>query len=161
MNLIKNIRNNRKVVFDKGKFDDWGIYIVEADGTKNAALEIDYFTDLKELNKLYENNKVYKDFLKVYFPTDETISSAILTLIDDIVLTYQPEHQPIIEQWFTVIYAETIANENKKNTLLKKRVKHLGVHQDSIQDFTPADDAHFNFGKKWRELNDLMKEFEI
>ncbi|MFV0225911.1 hypothetical protein OBJ96_12540 [Empedobacter falsenii] len=161
MRLIKNLRSDRKVVFDQGKFDDWCVYIVEANGTKKAPFDVDYFTDLKELNKLYENDKVYQDFLKIYHPTDETISSEILSLIDDITKTYKPEHQVIIEQWFTVIYAGMIAEENKQFAILKKRVKHLGVHQTLIQDFTPENAARFSYGKKWRELDVIMKEFNI
>lgn len=161
MKLIKNLRNDRKVIFDKGKFDDWCVYVVEANGTKKAPYDVDYFTDLKQLNTLYGNNKVYQDFLKVYHPTDQTISPEVLKLIDDIVMTYQPEHQVIIEQWFTVIYAGMIAEENKQFAILKKRVKHLGIHQTLIQDFNPADAARFSYGKKWRELDVIMKEFNI
>jgi len=161
MRLIKNLRNNRMVVFDQGKFDEWCVYIVEANGMKKAPFDVDYFTDLKQLNTLYDNDKVYQDFLKVYHPTDKTISLDILKLIDDIVMTYQCEHQVTIEQWFTVIYAGMIAEENKQFAILKKRVKHLGIHQTLIQDFNPTDAALYSYGRKWRELDVIMKEFNI
>ncbi|WP_312312802.1 DUF7004 family protein [Empedobacter brevis] len=161
MRVIKNLKNNKKVIFDQGKFDDWCVYVVEENGIKKAPFDVDYFTDLKQLNTLYRNNKVYQDFLKIYHPTDQTIAPDILKLIDDIVMTYQPEHQVIIEQWFTVIYAGMIAEENKQFAILKKRVKHLGVHQTLIQDFSPAHAARFSYGKKWRELDVIMKEFNI
>jgi hypothetical protein len=31
--LIKNIANKHLIVFDKGKFDEWCIYLTRADGT--------------------------------------------------------------------------------------------------------------------------------
>lgn len=161
MRLIKNLRNNRKVIFDQGKFDDWCVYVVEENEIKKAPFDVDYFTDLKALNLLYGNNKVYQDFLKIYHPTNKTVDINILNLIDEIVNTYEIVHQNIIEQWFTVIYAGMIAEENKQFAILKKRVKHLGVHQTLIQDFTPENAARFSYGKKWRELDTIMKEFNI
>ena len=49
--LVKNIRNSQKVVFDKGKFDDWCVYIVNVDGNKKAPFDIEYFKDLKFISK--------------------------------------------------------------------------------------------------------------
>lgn len=161
MRLIKNLKDDRKVVFAQGKFDDWCVYVVEENGTKKAPFDVEYFTELKTLNVLYGNNKVYQDFLTIYHLVNKTIDSNILTLIDEIVNTYEKQHQVIIEQWFTVIYAGMIAEENKANAILKKRVKHLGVHQTLIQDFEPAIAARFSNGKNWRELDLIMKKFNI
>jgi len=161
MRTIKNLRNNRKVIFDQGKFDNWCVYIVEENGAKQAPYDVDYFTRLKELNMIYGGNKVYEDFLKIYYSTDKTINPDVLDLIDGIVSTYLPEHQISIEQWFTVIYAGMIAEENKQFAILKKRIKHLGVHQTLVQDYEPAAAAKFSQGKKWGELDRIMKAFDI
>lgn len=161
MRTIKNLRNNRKVIFDQGKFDNWCVYIVEENGAKQAPYDVDYFTRLKELNMIYGGNKVYEDFLKIYHSTDKTINPDVLDLIDGIVSTYLPEHQISIEQWFTVIYAGMIAEENKQFAILKKRIKHLGVHQTLVQDYEPAAAAKFSQGKKWNELDRIMKAFDI
>lgn len=161
MKLIKNLRDGRKVVFDQGKFDHWCVYVVEADGSKKAPFDVHYFTDLKTLNEKYGNNKVYTDFLTIYHPTNKIIDPKILSLIEKISVTYNLDDQALIEQWFTVIYAGMIAEENKQNAILKKRVKHLGVHQTLIQGYTPADAARFSYGKKWRELDTIMKGFGI
>ncbi len=161
MRLIKNLKDDRKVVFAQGKFDDWCVYVVEENGTKKAPFDVEYFTELKTLNVLYGNNKVYQDFLTIYHRVNKTIDSNILTLIDEIVNTYEKQHQVIIEQWFTVIYAGMIAEENKANAILKKRVKHLGIHQTLIQDFEPVIAARFSIGKNWRDLDKIMKGFGI
>ncbi len=59
---------------------------------------------------------------------------------------------------FTIIYAGMVAEENKANMVLKKRIKRLGMHQSLIEN-TPADyAANFSKGKKWRELDTLCRQ---
>lgn len=161
MKLIKNLKNNRKVVFDTGKFDDWCVYVVEENGNRKAPFDVTYFTDLKAINAKYPDNKVYHDFLKIYHPTDKTINPAVLTEIEEIAETYNEEDRMHIEQWFTVIYAGMVAEENKQFAILKKRINHLGVHQTLIQNFEPVTAATFSTGKKWRVLDAEMKKFNI
>ncbi|MGC4128962.1 MAG: hypothetical protein QM564_05240 [Bergeyella sp.] len=161
MRTVKNLKNNRRVIFDTGVFDDWCVYIVEENGQRRAPFDVDYFTDLKRLNQKYGNNKVYMDFLKIYKITDHSINIEILNKIEEISETYKGEDVLLIEQWFSVIYAAMISEENKKNAILKKRVKHLGIYQALIQNFEPEKAAKFSYGKKWRELDALMREYDI
>ncbi|MDR0229862.1 MAG: hypothetical protein LBI72_12490 [Flavobacteriaceae bacterium] len=161
MRTIKNLQNNRTVIFDSGKFDQWCVYVVEENGFKKAPFDVDYFTDLQNLNNKYPNNKVYYDFISIYKLTDNTINPVILNLIDSITNTYNQEDRIIVEQWFAVIYAGMIAEENKQFAILKKRVKHLGVYQTLIQGMNPSEAARFSYGKKWRELDAIMKPLGI
>jgi hypothetical protein len=124
--LIKKIKNNRSVIFDTGKFDDWCVYLVESDGTKKAPFDETYFSDLYNISQKYNQNKVYNDFVNVYDLTTKTINPLALKLIDEIVETYNQEDQILVEQWFTVIYAGMIAEENKEKAILKKKNKKIG-----------------------------------
>lgn len=155
--LIKDLKNNRKVIFDAGKFDDWCVYVVEEDGSRKAPFDVDYFTDLKILSTQYTGNKVYDDFVTIYSLTTKSIDANVIIAIDKIVSTYNLEHQVIIEQWFTVLYAGMIAEENKQFAILKKRVKRLGMHQVLIENLSPSIAANFSKGKKWRELDAIMR----
>ncbi|MDT0554502.1 DUF7004 family protein [Patiriisocius hiemis] len=155
--LIKGLKNNRKVVFDAGKFDDWCVYVVEENGSRKAPFDIDYFTDLKTLSAHYIGNKVYDDFVTIYNLTTKSIDANVINQINKIVITYQEQHQIIIEQWLTVLYAGMIAEENKQFAILKKRVKRLGMHQVLIENLSPSIAANFSKGKKWRELDAVMK----
>ncbi|MDY0131203.1 MAG: hypothetical protein RBR53_00895 [Desulforegulaceae bacterium] len=127
--LVKKLFNSRQVVFDKGRFDNWCVYVEEASGFKKAPFDSMYFSDLQKLSKFYPDKKVYNDFVRIYNDTSEKIDKNVLNLIDEIVSTYDKKHQIIVEQWFTVIYAGMIAEENKKRAILKKRVKRLGIYQ--------------------------------
>ncbi len=155
--LVKHLQNNRVVVFDTGKFDDWCVYVVENNGSRKAHFDETYFSDLHTISYKYDNNKVYHDFVKIYEQTTKAIDPAVLTLIDEIVETYYQEDRLLVEQWFTVIYAGMIAEENKEKAILKKRVKRLGMHQVLILNIPAKEAARFSYGKKWRELDAIMK----
>lgn len=159
--LIKNLKNNRQVIFDTGKFDDWCVYIVESNGTKKAPYDVTYFSDLLNISQHYKNNKVYSDFVAIYDLTTKHIDQNVLNTIDKIVTTYQKQHQIIIEQWITVIYAGMIAEENKANAILKKRVKRLGIYQVLVLGIPPAVAANFSKGKKWRDLDAIMIPYDF
>lgn len=126
-----------------------------------APLDLQYFSELQKLSKFYEKNKLYNDFVNIYNLTSARVSENVLHLIDTICSSYHNFHRDIIEQWFTVIYAGMIAEENKAHAILKKRIKHLGMFQILIQNQKPYYAANFSKGKNWRELDTLMKEFGI
>jgi hypothetical protein len=157
--LIKILQNNRSVIFDTGKFDDWCVYVVEANGSKRAPFDATYFSDLQMISNNYSNNKVYLDFVSIYNFTNKNIVIDVLTLIDQIVSSYNEPHRIILEQWFTVLYAGMIAEENKQFAILKKRVKRLGMYQVLILNMPPNDAAKFSYGKKWRELDAIMTPY--
>jgi len=155
--LIKQLRNNRSVIFDVGKFDNWCVYVVENNGSKKAPFDETYFNDLYNIAQKYIQDKVYDDFVSIYENTTKNIDNGVLALIDNITNTYNEEDKIIIEQWFTVIYAGMIAEENKDFAILKKRVKRLGMHQVMKLGMSAKDAAKFSYGKKWRELDAIMK----
>jgi hypothetical protein len=62
-----------------------------------------------------------------------------------------------MELWMNVIYAGMIAEENKENAILKKRIKRLGMHQVLIDGMKPEEAAVFSKGKKWKELDEIMR----
>ena len=155
--LVKKLRKDRCVVFDKGGFDDWCVFVVEFNGMAMPPRDIEYFSELKQIATQYPEHKVYDDFVRIYNQTNHTISRDVLKLIDELTLTYQPKHQEKMELWLTVLYAGMIAEENKENAILKKRVKRLGMHQVLILNHAPESAANFSKGKKWRELDVVMK----
>lgn len=159
--LVKNLANGRKVVFDSGRFDDWCVYVVEADGCRQAPLDIQYFTDLKQIARNYPTGKVYGDFVSIYELTGKQVDLQVLHLIDKITLTYHSFHQTLAEQWFTVLYAGMIAEENKANAILKKRIKRLGMYQVLELGMEPEEAARFSRGRNWSELDLLMKSFRF
>jgi hypothetical protein len=159
--LVKNLSDSRQVIFDTGGFDDWCVYILESNGYRKAPRDIEYFADFQQISNHYPQDKVYQDFIAIYDRTTNEISPKTLDTIDERVNTYQPEHQKLMEQWLSVIYAGMIAEENKAGTKLKKRVKRLGMYQVLVLKMNPTEAASFSKGKTWRELDAIMKGYDF
>ncbi len=157
--LVKKLKSGQSVIFDQGRFDEWCVYVVEPNGSKKAPYDETYFSELYEISKHYPKGKVYNDFVKIYNLTGRSIDHSVVSIIDEISRTYLPEHQNIIEKWFSVIYAGMIAEENKERAILKKRIKRLGMYQVLMLDMPAKEAAKFSYGKKWRELDEIMKKY--
>lgn len=158
--LISNINDNLKIVFDEGKFDNWCVYISK-NGKRYAPKDLEYFSELKRLALKYSALTIYTDFLKIYKFTSSAIESSVLNTIYKISKHYQKGDQSAINIWFTVIYAGMIAEENKQSAVLKKRIKHLGIYQLLMLNQSPEEAANFSKGRKWQEIDKLMKEYGI
>lgn len=157
--LVKNLREGRKVVFDSGRFDDWCVFVVEADGTKKAPSDSHYFADLQQMARSYPPGRIYRDFVSIYELTGEQVDLPVLQLIDSLSATYLASHQILAEQWLAVLYAGMIAEENKAHAILKKRVKRLGMYQVLELGLKPETAASFSKGKRWQDLDLLMKDY--
>lgn len=159
MRLIRKIAEQREIVFDKGKFDNWCVYIVEANGSRRAPTDEEYFADLQRLGRKYGGNKIYSDYLKLYELTGSVINNDVLDLVDLIKEDYIAEDRNQIEQWFCVLYAGMVAEENKAGAILKKRIKRLGMFQVLMLNQSPEFAAKFSLKKTCRMLDKIMKDY--
>ncbi|MDI9857910.1 DUF7004 family protein [Flectobacillus roseus] len=156
--LVKELRDNKKIIFDSGRIDDWCVYIVHPDGRRVAPRDIDYFKYFSQITESYANNSVYVDFVSIYENTSSDLDNHLLSLIDEIVDQYHEDDKVLVELWFTVIYAGMVAEENKQYTRLGKRIKRLGMYQLLIERQTVEYAANFSKGKRWTELDMIMKK---
>lgn len=156
--VIKIIPDGNLIEFDKGKIDDWCVYVTKNRESRFAPADILYFSELIQLGEKHGHRRIYDDFVKIYNSTNSKIDEKTLSQITDIAFGYGDD-KTTIDIWFTVIYAAMIAEENKKFAILKKRVKRLGMYQLLIENKTPEYAANFSKGKTWRELDQIMKKF--
>jgi hypothetical protein len=161
MTIIKRLNHNRKVMFDFGTFDGYCVYVADEYNKKRAPKDYEYFRFFLELTEVYGNDKVYNDFLTIYNATDNEINHAIRDVIDEIVSTYNEDVRDKVEENLSVIWGGMIAEENKDNSYLGKRVKRLGMYQVLMGGMLPEDAAEFSRGKPWRELDAIMREYNI
>lgn len=151
------VRGKNLVEFDWGSFDEWCVFLSRPGQPRYAPKDTEYFTILKNMGNRFGHAKIYNDFISYYNQTTKDLDSTILDLITTLSNDYENEADEM-DTWFTVIYAGMIAEENKANTKLKKRIKRLGMHQVLLENFDPELAANFSKGKKWQELDKLMKE---
>ena len=132
---VINFKNGVSLEFASGSFDDWCVYLTDAEGKRSAPKDEDYFTALKLFSNKYGAEKIYKDFVSFY--GDDCIDLEII---------------------FSILYMGMIAEENKKNTRLGKRIKRLGLYTLLVEDETIFKSANFMRGMTWRTIDALCKE---
>lgn len=145
------------VEYDYGMFDDWCVYVNDRE-RRYAPSDKEYFYRLKILGEKYGRKKIYNDFLTIYRQTSSAVDKETIRAIEDLAETYQ-KHGEEIKKWFLVIYAGMVAEENKSNTRLGKRIKRLGLYQVLILDRPVLHAANYSKKKKWRELDEIMKKY--
>lgn len=51
---IRIFSNGESLEYDSGVFDQWCIYLCKPDGPRNPPKDVEYFSTLKNLGKIYE-----------------------------------------------------------------------------------------------------------
>lgn len=154
--LIRRLADGSVLEFGPGKFDEWCVFLTRPGQPAFAPLDRDYFADLRELSTRQGNYKVYDDFVQVFDRTTPDVSEAVLQLITSLSASYRHDATEA-ERVLCILYAGMVAEENKANAKLKKRIKRLGVHQVLIEGLPPEVAAEFSKGRPWQELNDECK----
>ena len=111
---------------------------------------------LKKIAEKFGPQKIYDDFVVIYNRTSKNVDLKVFELIAVLSLFYDADTAEM-ELWLNVIYAGMIAEENKENAILKKRIKRLGMYQVLIDGISPEKAAVFSKGKKWKELDEIMR----
>jgi hypothetical protein len=154
---INDFSNGGFIEFDSGCFDGWCVFVTTPANNRFAPTDVQYFTRLKELSEKFGPRKIYDDFVVIYNRTNKSVDLKVFELISVLSRFYESDSAEM-ELWLNVIYAGMIAEENKENAILKKRIKRLGLHQVLIDGMPPEKAAVFSKGKKWKELDEIMKQ---
>lgn len=138
--------------FAKGNFDYWCIYLTRPGQTRYAPRDEIYFYDLLQFSNKHGARSIYDDFISIYDKAQLDLDKTVFDHIHSISQKYG-EDALEIEIIYAILYMGMVAENNKKNTILKKRVKRLGVHQVLIDGYAPKTAANYSRGKKWRDLD--------
>jgi len=156
MRKLNTFSNKGFIEFDKGSFDEWCVFVTKPAGERFAPTDVQYFSRLQKLGKKHGHQKIYDDFVVIFNRTTSNPEQEIFKLIRILSVNYGTDALEI-EIWFGVLYAGMIAEENKEKAVLKKRIKRLGMHQVLIDKIKPEIAASFSKGKKWKELDAIMR----
>ena len=155
--LIKSFSDGSYLEYDRGNFDDWCVYMVESNGSRKPPLDIDYFTDIKELSVKYGADAIYSAYILVYDNTGKVVDNNGLIAAERASLNFSDE-QLRMHKIFTILYMAMIAEENKRFTKLGKRIKRLGIHKLLFENVPVNEAANFMRGLGWREIDFLCRE---
>ena len=154
--LIQQIDKNTSIFFDRGKFDDWCVYIKDTNGER-PPLDTEYFSFFVELASIYSSKRVYEEFVSIYSQVTENIEKSVLDFIISLAKKYPAPKDREVAINFIVIYAGMVAERNKKFTKLKERIKRLGMHQVLLEQMPVHEAANWSKGKNWKELDAVCK----
>lgn len=140
--------------YDKGKFDDWCVYLTRPSANKYAPRDSQYFERLSRYAKQYGVETLYDDFVQIYDRTGRKLDNTVFDFIKELCTKYSPNEVDIAID-FSIIYMGMVAEEKKAFTKLGKRIKRLGVYQVLIEEMDYHTAANFSRGKKWEELAQL------
>lgn len=156
--IIKTFSDNSYLLFGRGNFDDWCVFLKRPNMARFAPRDSFYFSQLKSLAKKHGADKIYEDYVALYSMTSIGIEQDVLDEITNITSLYG-EDALELDIIFTILYMGMIAEENKKNTKLGKRIKRLGMYELLINDRDVSYAAEFMRGKRWWEIDKMCKKY--
>lgn len=142
------------ISFTQGRFDGWCIEVIAPDTPKYPTDEW-YFTKLVEYADQVGTERVYNDFVTMYdLTTKEFSQDAVRTIVEMVAEDYPVDARLV----FLILYYGMVAEENKENTKLGKRIKRLGVHELLVYGDPPHIAAHSTRGNIWQAIQDKCRE---
>lgn len=154
--LIKRFSDGSFLEYDRGSFDDWCVYLTNTYGNRKPPRDTDYFRQLKELADKYGAESVYRDYVRVYNLTGKQVERPALMAISKIAASYGSDALAV-DVIFSILYMAMIAEEQKKNTHLGKRIKRLGIHALLIEGRGVGEAANFMRGMAWQKIARLCE----
>lgn len=155
--VIKTFSDNSCLKYDKGDFDDWCVYLVKSNGFTFKPRDHYYFTQLQTFAKKYTAEKIYATFIQVYNLVTKEVRKTDINFITKLASTY-PNDALEMDILLTILYMTMIAEENKKNTKLGKRIKRLGVHTLLIENKDINHAINFMRGMRAPDIIELCKK---
>ena len=154
--IVYKFSDGSEIFFAQGTFDEWCVYLKNQDSSPMSPKDTQYFESLNSLRDVKDSQSIYEDFLLFYDKTNQDIEDETLSLITEISKSYG-KMSNYANKLFVTIYATMIAELNKKNTKLGKRIKRLGVHKVLIENETVTLAANFMRGMNWREIDQMCR----
>jgi len=152
---ITTLKSGIRLEVGKGRIDDWCIYVIFPNGKIWFPKDEEYLEMMQQLTKEY-GDVIYNEFVNMYRATDKYIDEKILSDIENFAAKYPDENA--IALMLTILYAGMIAEENKENSILGKRIKKLAVRQVAIENISPKYAANCTKGVSWRIIDEMCKE---
>ena len=150
--LIQRLTDGSVLEFGPGNFDDWCVFLTRPGEPAYALSDREYFAELRHLAARQGNQKVYDDFVQVFDRTGLELNDSVLQHIAALAAGYRRDAAEA-ERLLAILYAGMIAEENKANAKLGKRIKRLGVYQVLMEGVPPEVAAEFSKGRPWQELD--------
>lgn len=155
--LIKRFSDGSFLEYDLGSFDAWCVFLARPGMERKPPRDEEYFGEMLQLAKKYGADMLYEDFLKVYENTEKWLDEKVLRAITRLAERQYGPDKLTVDILFSTLYAGMLAEENKENTKLGKRIKRLGVHSILKEGKSATEAANLMKGMKWFQIDQMCK----
>lgn len=141
--------NGFVVYYYTGRFDNFCVYVLKPKKRRLqrwTPKDKDYFKWLKLQGKKYGNNEVYNDFITLYKSIN--INTTFKEVVD-ITRDFNHKYGVKNHHWWVILALTLIAEENKENTILGKRIKLLDVYNLLKDNYPISKIVIYMQGKSW------------
>ena len=156
--LVKTFMDGSFLEYDRGKIDNWCVYMTDQSGVRKPPFDIDYFREVKVFAEKYGVDRIYNDFVFMYDRTTRTIDVIVLVQITKLANQYETEDSLNVEKLYTTLYMAMTSEENYPRTKLGRKIKRLGIYEMLYGGRKPEDAARFMTGMEWRDIATLCQE---
>lgn len=146
-----------KIYFKYGDFDDWCVHIKECAEPRRPK-DVEYLSELRALAEIHGSEKVYNAFRLVYDVVKSDSNQQECLKVCKKASSYFQENTLLL--WIT-FFMTMMAEENRANAILGKRIKHLAVIQTLNTTEKIDIIANSMRGKRWWQLDAQMQEYGI
>lgn len=159
MAVTRTFSDGSFLEFAPGKFDDWCVYLTRPNQERYAPRDEIYFYDLLQFGNVHGAKNIYDDFVSIYERANTDLDEAVFDFIHSIASKYEDDSLEI-EILYAILYMGMVAENNKKNTVLKKRVKRLGVHQVLLEGMRPREAANYSKKYLWQKNPQKLAQWQ-
>lgn len=149
--MVKTFADGTRIAFDHGSFDEWCVFLTDPKGQRKAPYDRDYFAVIDRVVARQGPDRIWEIFVRIYERTTREPRPSVLTRITAAAGDFGADALAV-DIALTSIYLGMIAEQNKENTRLGKRVKRLAMHQIVHQRMPVEEVVNFSRGMGWREI---------
>ena len=150
MEVLKTFPDGEKLIFTRGKFDDYMVVFLDTTGSfKSAQKDTEFFNFALSIG---DNKKVWSSLLELSNSIHKQTNLDTLNI--PAVIGSLDEYK-----MFLAYAAAMLAEEKRVNTKLGKRIKLLGFYQLLILNFKPEVAARWSVGKRWQEIDNECRKY--
>ena len=152
ISCVREFSDGTKLFYGHGKFDEWCVYYEGRGKTRKALSDSEYFTVLRKLATKHGKNKVFTDFVRVFYSADHNVlpGNSEWEYIKAFSDTYG-EDALTAEKCFETLLYTMVAEERKEGAVVGKYIK-LVAGYEVINTFLPVK----TISKKYNGLKAYM-----
>lgn len=159
--VIRPFIDGSRLEYVTGRIDQWCVRYQSLNGSARIHFDVEMLAEVAAMGERFGAVKVYADFCGIYELVTPEFNDGIYHIIDSIVPEYQVDAEQTLDYaklylWF---YMAMIAEENKANTKLGKKIKRLAVHQILLENSPPMQAAYFSKGKSANLLISICSNY--